>query len=58
MIDTKAYKLELRHARKVRIRAAAAGRYLDALVRHMHRTRPAWLQLEIDRDPQMRLLPH
>lgn len=55
MIDAKTYRLELEEARKVRMRAQAAGRYLDALVRHMNRTRKPWQQ-SYSYDPQIALL--
>jgi hypothetical protein len=57
MIDAKSFRLELEEARKVRIRAQAAGRYLDSLVRHMSRTRRPWQQGVIW-DPQVALLPN
>jgi hypothetical protein len=52
---------ELREARKIRLRAQAAGRYLDALVRHMNRTRKPWQRsviLPVSYEPQIVLLPH
>ena len=59
MIDAKTYNRELREARKVRFRAQAAGRYLDALVRHMHRTRPSWAHLDAGSTAaQIHLLPN
>ncbi len=56
MIDAKAFALELQEARKIRLRAQAAGRYLDALVRHMNRTRRPWHHL-VSLEPQTMLLP-
>jgi hypothetical protein len=55
MIDANSLRLELQEARKVRLRAQAAGRYLDALVRHMNRTRKPWQQ-SFSADPQIALL--
>jgi hypothetical protein len=57
MIDAKSFRLELEEARRIRIKAQAAGRYLDTLVRHMHRTRRPWQQGVIW-DPQVALLPN
>ncbi|HVY00530.1 MAG TPA: hypothetical protein VHA55_12160 [Pseudorhodoplanes sp.] len=42
MIDVQTFRRELYEARKIRLRAQAAGRYLEALVRHMNRTRRPW----------------
>ncbi len=56
MIDVQAYRRELQEARKIRLRAQAAGRYLDALVRHMNRNRRPWQQ-SVNYDPQLSLLP-
>jgi hypothetical protein len=63
MIDTRLFAQELHEARKIRLKAQAAGRYLDALVRHMNRTRKPWqhfvmAQVLVDSDPQIGLLPH
>ena len=55
MIDTNSIRHELEEARKIRLRAQAAGRYLDALVRHMNRTRKPWQQ-SFTYDPQIALL--
>jgi hypothetical protein len=57
MIDTRLIDQELREARKIRLRAQAAGRYLDALVRHMNRTRQPWQQI-VSIDPQVAFLPN
>lgn len=62
MIDTRLFAQELHEARKIRLKAQAAGRYLDALVRHMNRTRKPWQHLMgqalVDPDPQIGFLPH
>lgn len=42
MLDSQTFQQELRAARKIRIRAQAAGRYLDGLVRSLHRNRCPW----------------
>jgi hypothetical protein len=57
MIDAKTFREELQEARKIRLRAQAAGRYLDALVRHMNRTRRPW-QISANCDPQLAALTH
>jgi hypothetical protein len=57
MIDTRLIDQELREARKIRLRAQAAGRYLDALVRHMNRTRQPWQQI-VSVDRQVAFLPN
>jgi len=57
MIDAKTFREELQEARKIRLRAQAAGRYLDALVRHMNRTRRPW-QISAHYDPQLAALTH
>jgi hypothetical protein len=61
MIDATSFRHELEEARKIRMRAQAAGRYLDALVRHMNRTRKPWQQSlagDFSFEPQIALLPN
>jgi hypothetical protein len=57
MIDAKSFHHELEEARRIRLKAQAAGRYLDALVRHMNRTRQPWQRL-VTCEPQVALLPN